>query len=403
MDPTKKTPSVEVAKKKKIEKIDDTAGTVAVTQAARFPNLAKPTKDCPFFVPVKHIRSSQELDAFRMTEPYRSMTIFIRSLGDAVTGLKLTDPRASEAAGTPQTNAVMKLLDNISAIIDEVEPQPSSQRFGNRAFRTFHYRLVEHSPEWIHTLLLRPFMHTGDGKLENLPEDITFAAAVEISAYLCDSFGNPVRLDYGTGHELHFIMMLYCLFLTRVLTMDDAVQVVLRIFNRYLLICRRLQQRYKQEPAGSHGVWSLDDYQFVPYIWGASQLIDHPTIQPGDVLDPILVSKNADDYLYLSCIDYTLSVKSGPFFEHSPDLYNISSAASWRKIYNGMLKKYDVDVLSKWPVMQHFLFGSFIPCRWDTTQYDNVAQDPNACQECMPTRIPGSGSVPQCRLPPKKP
>lgn len=42
---------------------------------------------------------------------------------------------------------------------------------------------------------------------------------------------------------------------------------------RYLEIVRRLQLRYQMEPAGSHGAWSLDDYQFVPFIWGSAQLI----------------------------------------------------------------------------------------------------------------------------------
>lgn len=42
---------------------------------------------------------------------------------------------------------------------------------------------------------------------------------------------------------------------------------------RYLDVVRNLQSRYRMEPAGSHGVWGLDDFQFLSYLWGSSQLI----------------------------------------------------------------------------------------------------------------------------------
>ena len=35
----------------------------------------------------------------------------------------------------------------------------------------------------------------------------------EIQVYLVDSFGNPTRIDYGTGHEMAFVMFLACLFM----------------------------------------------------------------------------------------------------------------------------------------------------------------------------------------------
>lgn len=105
-----------------------------------------------------------------------------------------------------------------------------------------------------------------------LPENLQ-TAAPELSVYLTESFGNPTRIDYGTGHEFSFIMFLCCLFKIGALKNElDKVPIALKVFNSYLIFARKLQLTYRMEPAGSHGVWSLDDYQFVPFIWGSAQL-----------------------------------------------------------------------------------------------------------------------------------
>lgn len=77
---------------------------------------------------------------------------------------------------------------------------------------------------------------------------------------------------------------------------------------RYLELARKLQMTYKMEPAGSQGVWSLDDYQFIPFIWGSSQLYMHPKISPEMFISEKIVNENADEYLFLSCIKFILSV-----------------------------------------------------------------------------------------------
>lgn len=106
-----------------------------------------------------------------------------------------------------------------------------------------------------------------------LPADLR-PAIPHLAPYLLTSFGSFTRMDYGTGHETSFALFLLCLALIRFVEPEPDVerQIVLIVFLRYLRLCWKLQDVYRLEPAGSHGVWGLDDYSFLGYIFGSAQL-----------------------------------------------------------------------------------------------------------------------------------
>ena len=91
--------------------------------------------------------------------------------------------------------------------------------------------------------------------------------------------------------------------------------------------------------------------------------MDHKNIKPSSITKTDIVDYFSKDYLYLACIRYINQVKTGPFHEHSPMLFDISGVISWRKVNGGMLKMYMAEVLHKFPVIQHFHFGSLLPFR----------------------------------------
>ena len=140
---------------------------------------------------------------------------------------------------------------------------------------------------------------------------------------------------------------------------------------------RYLQSIYWLEPAGSHGVWGLDDYQFLPFLWGAAQLrgatrqlsdghpadqfADHKHLRPKSIHDPEVLEAFTDDYMYLSCISFINSIKTASLRWHSPMLDDITAVKTWAKVNDGMLKMYDAEVFGKLPVMQHAFFGSLLP------------------------------------------
>jgi serine/threonine-protein phosphatase 2A activator len=117
--------------------------------------------------------------------------------------------------------------------------------------------------------------------------------------------------------------------------------------SSYLQLVRRLIKVYTLEPAGSHGVWGLDDHFFVPFIFGSAQLAPAITTtaniptegsikgapDPTAIMKPASVEFWRDTNLYFDAIGFIYDVKTGPFWEHSPVLYDISGVkAGWAKI-----------------------------------------------------------------------
>lgn len=91
----------------------------------------------------------------------------------------------------------------------------------------------------------------------------------------------------------------------------------------------------------------MDDHSFVPYILGSAQfapaissaadipaegsLAESP--DPADVTKATVVQRLRKKNMYFGAIGFIYDVKKGPFWEHSPMLYDISGVrAGWAKI-----------------------------------------------------------------------
>lgn len=355
-----------------------------------------------YLAPLKKINEGHDVSNFLQSKAYHDIMSFVLQLNRAMfptfeqdDGTNSITNWATDATCIKASDAVCSLgslLTTLGSIINEAPPDQGPRRFGNVAFRKWYDIVTSRASELL------------SGALPTLPTK----SHVELVPYLLGSFGSAQRLDYGSGHELSFLAFLGCLWKIGVFDQSHAAEesraIVINIFEPYFQLIRQLVKTYTLEPAGSHGVWGLDDHSFLPYIFGSAQL--GPPIRstdmtptegslegapdPGDVAQAGKSARHKDSNMYFSAIHFIHEVKKGPFFEHSPMLYDISGVrAGWAKINKGMIKMYDAEVLHKFPVVQHFPFGSLFSWERDPGAKEVST---NVHLASQPERAPGTSS-----------
>ncbi|KAF2169798.1 hypothetical protein M409DRAFT_64804 [Zasmidium cellare ATCC 36951] len=323
-------------------------------QPEESPSNAPPTPALPqkpsleghkFLKPSRRILSERDHELFIASPTHNLIVSFVFTLSDSVRDTTISNVAKSTAAQDPAIVALLAVLDEADAILKQHPALDTGSRFGNPAFRDFLASVENTLPSW----------HDKLGVKDQ-------EAQQEVGTYLANAFGNGSRIDYGSGHELNFILWLLCLRQLSVVKEETFPALALLVFPRYLKVMRDVQSTYYLEPAGSHGVWGLDDYQFLPFLFGASQLVNHKHIRPLSIHNDLIVEECSKDFLYLDQIHWVNSTKTVQGLRwHSPMLDDISSAKSWAKVEGGMRKMFFGEVLRKLPVAQHFLFGSLLP------------------------------------------
>lgn len=353
-------------------------------------------------IPNKRIYTEGDLNSFHKSIAFLRLQKVILTISQQISNIEIP----SNPIISSHVAAVCSILSDLFKIHLETPPIVGPRRFGNFAARDWHSK-VESQIIDILKLHLSPIVPTHadiDGFLN------------ESTPYLLNSFGSATRLDYGTGHELSFVSWLGSLFMVHILPVETSGSELLWILSNYYELVKSLILKYTLEPAGSHGVWGLDDHFHLSYFFGACQMISYKDVFPppeelnlgiitfndNNITNNVTVQSNVESNifnvpnvknsspslqseckqiapspistlsmdtinklkgknLYFSSLSFVFTVKKGPFHEHSPILYNIAAAAkTWEKVARGLWRMYSDEVIGKWPVVQHFWFGGVL-------------------------------------------
>lgn len=145
------------------------------------------------------------------SQAYYDIVGFINAISQAIQGRKNTD----NVDISPMAQSILDVFDKLDKLLSDTPPIEQPQRFGNQAYRDWYNKLKLQALDYLQAALPEQFHR----------------AIPEIVVYFVESFGNSTRIDYGTGHELAFIMFMCCLFKTGVLNEKDQIAAGLKVRN----------------------------------------------------------------------------------------------------------------------------------------------------------------------------
>ncbi len=156
------------------------------------PPSLEPTQ---FIKPSRRILSAKDLELFIASPTYDLLISFVFALTDAVRDCPVSalDQDGGREGVSESVHKIVDVLDQVEEVVKQCPAEDAGgSRFGNKAFRTFLDALENVQERW----------HRQIGVQQN-------EAIEEVATYFLQSFGNRTRIDYGSGHELNFIIWLY--------------------------------------------------------------------------------------------------------------------------------------------------------------------------------------------------
>lgn len=178
------------------------------------------------------IINDEGVKKFMNSQIYQDIINFISDLNTSVIGVEMKPLDKFVLKVENNTNIdnilflsknvynILQLIKSMNICIDKCPPIKHPTRFGNKAFPMFcdeYYKEVDQQ---------LPNILKASG-ISNISEH-----TYQLSFYLKNSIGNKKRIDYGTGHELNFLLFLFCLNKLTFFSPPDHRQLVLVLYRQ---------------------------------------------------------------------------------------------------------------------------------------------------------------------------